>query len=139
VNITRDIVTDLWPLYVSGEASADSRALVDDFLSQDPDFGRMLRANETDVVLKSQSVALPPGLEARWLTRTRKRLQGRSRLRLLAAAFTGLAVVRAIEDAPWHGVSPQRCILTACAAVILWVLCFTLDRWGSAALNSAKS
>ena len=133
MKITRAIVTDLWPLYASGEASPDSCALVDEFLSQDPDFSRMLRANETDVVLKHGPVELPPGLEARWLTRTRKTLQGRSRLRLLAAAFTGLAVVRMIEDAPWQTVSPQRCILTACAAAILWVVCFIFDRWGRAA------
>jgi hypothetical protein len=139
VKITRDVVNDLWPLYASGEASADSRALVDEFVNQDPDFGRTLRASEPDAVLKSQAVALPPGLEARWLTRTRKKLQGRSRLRLLAAAFTGLAVVRVIEDAPWHIVSPQRCILTASAAVILWVLCFVVDRWGSRAVLSVRS
>jgi hypothetical protein len=133
MRITRNIVTDLWPLYVSGEASPDSRALVDEFLSQDPDFGRILRANGAEVVLKAAPVTLPPGLEARWLTRTRRILQGRSRLRLLAAAFTGLAVVRGIEDAPWQGGSPQRCILTGCVAVILWVACFVRDRRGSAA------
>jgi hypothetical protein len=138
MKITRDIVTDLWPLYLSGEASPDSRTLVDEYLSQDPDFGRMLRANETDFVLKSGPVVLPPSLEARWLARTRKILQGRSRLRLLAAAFTGLAVVRVIEDAPWQAVSPQRCILTAGAAAILWAASFLFDRWGRGAIFSAK-
>ena len=36
---TRDVVVDLWPLYVSGEASPDTRALVE----AAPQAGRLLR------------------------------------------------------------------------------------------------
>ncbi len=131
MKITRDIVTDLWPLYVSDEASPDSRALVDEFLAQEPAFARLLRENDSEAALKPEPITLPSTLEARSLTRTRKALQGRSRLRLLAAAFTGLAIVRAIEDAPWSRVSPQRSILTALAAVVLWVACYLIDRRGN--------
>ena len=31
--ITRDVITDLWPLYESGEASRDTRTIVDEFLA----------------------------------------------------------------------------------------------------------
>ena len=34
MKITRDVVTDLWPLYVAGEASPDTQALVMRFLRQ---------------------------------------------------------------------------------------------------------
>ena len=40
MKITRDVVSDLWPLYSSGEASADTRVLVDEFLRDDPEFAR---------------------------------------------------------------------------------------------------
>jgi hypothetical protein len=127
MKITRAIVTDLWPLCVSGEASPDSRALVDEFLAQDQEFAAQLREEDSASALEPVAVTLPPSLEARSLTRTRKALQGRSRVRLLAAAFTGLAIMRAIEDAPWNVVSPQRCILTALVAVVLWAICFVID------------
>ena len=43
MHVTRDVVSDLWPLYASGEASADTRALVDAFLAGDPAFAQSLR------------------------------------------------------------------------------------------------
>ena len=44
MNITRDVVIDLLPVYESGAASADTRALVDAFLSRDQEFARLVRA-----------------------------------------------------------------------------------------------
>ena len=42
-NITRNIIADLYPLYISGDASADSRRLVETFLAQDEEFARTLK------------------------------------------------------------------------------------------------
>jgi anti-sigma factor RsiW len=44
-NITRDVVGDLLPAYFSGEASADTRALVEEFFAQDPEFERLARTD----------------------------------------------------------------------------------------------
>ena len=33
-NVTRDVIADLWPLYVSGEASADTRGLIEAFIQR---------------------------------------------------------------------------------------------------------
>ncbi len=38
---TRDVVLDLLPLYLAGEASPDSQALVKDHLESDPDLARL--------------------------------------------------------------------------------------------------
>jgi hypothetical protein len=43
MNVTRDVVTDLLPLYFSGEAREDTRRLVEDFFREDPDFERVAR------------------------------------------------------------------------------------------------
>ena len=43
LEVTRDVVNDLWPLCRSGEASADSRTLVDTYLAQDSNFARTLQ------------------------------------------------------------------------------------------------
>ncbi len=46
-NVTRDVVNDLWPLCEGGDASADSRRLVEEFLTQDRTFADELRRSAT--------------------------------------------------------------------------------------------
>jgi anti-sigma factor RsiW len=41
MNVTREVVYDLLPAYFAGEASAETRALVEEFFTTDPEFGRM--------------------------------------------------------------------------------------------------
>lgn len=41
--VTREVILDLLPLYVSNEASADSRALVKEHLEIDPELERLAR------------------------------------------------------------------------------------------------
>lgn len=53
-DVTRDIVSDLWPLCRCDEASADSRRLVDAFLATDGDFATRLRES------KRLNGAMPP-------------------------------------------------------------------------------
>jgi hypothetical protein len=47
MNVTREVVTDLLPIYFSGEASADTKVLVEDYFRQDPDFERIARRAAT--------------------------------------------------------------------------------------------
>jgi hypothetical protein len=94
---------------------------VEEFLRDDPEFARLIRDDESAATLKPEPMLLPPDVEARSFARARKLLQGRSRLRLLASVFTGLALFRVIEDAPWNGISPLRSLLTALVALCLWI------------------
>ena len=41
MKITRDVIYDLLPGYFAGDVSADTRALIDEFLATDPEFARM--------------------------------------------------------------------------------------------------
>ena len=91
MRITRDVVTDLLPLYASGEASADSRALVDEYLRSDPEFAAMVHATEeqqTDPLLPAPVVSLPEGSEKAALERSRTVLRWRSWTMGLALFFT---------------------------------------------------
>ena len=47
MNVTREVVTDLLPIYFSDEASADTKVLVEDYFRQDPDFERIARSVAT--------------------------------------------------------------------------------------------
>ena len=40
MKVTRDVIRDLLPLHLAGEASADTRSLVEEFLKDDPEFAR---------------------------------------------------------------------------------------------------
>lgn len=41
MKVTREVIYDLLPLYFAGEVSADTRALIEEFLQTDPDFAKM--------------------------------------------------------------------------------------------------
>jgi hypothetical protein len=71
-NVTRDVVVDLWPVYVSGEASTDTRTLVEAFLAQDREFADRLREPES-AGLRPHALALPADHERATLLRTQKR------------------------------------------------------------------
>lgn len=70
MTISRAIIDDLYPLYAAGEASADSRALIEEYLAQHPDAEASLRAP-----LPLPPVEPPPDLEARVLKRTSRLLE----------------------------------------------------------------
>ena len=42
MNVTRNVIRDLWDLAQSGDAHADSRTLIDEFLAADPAFAATL-------------------------------------------------------------------------------------------------
>jgi len=44
--VSRDVISDLWPLYKAGEASPDSSRLIEAFLADNPDFKTMLEESE---------------------------------------------------------------------------------------------
>ena len=47
MEITRDVILDLLPLYQAGEASADTCALVEEYLQSDPELAKMARQAST--------------------------------------------------------------------------------------------
>lgn len=43
MNVTREVMTDLLPVYFSGEASEDTKQLVEEYFRENPDFERIAR------------------------------------------------------------------------------------------------
>ncbi len=120
MKITRNVISDLWPLYGSGEASEDTRALVDEFLAADPEFGRTLK---TEVPLPTAPISIPPDAEAVAFQRTRDLVKGHAwlrGLRLLAVVLTLFALRRVYSDTQW--IRPVQVFL---AEAILAVICWT--------------
>lgn len=79
MNVTREIITDLLPLYFSGEASADTVAMVDEFFRQDPEFAHLAR-RMSDVREKLvRDVPAPEDtMEKNVLKKTREMVQTRN-------------------------------------------------------------
>ena len=90
MNITSEVITDLLPLYFSGECSADSKALVDDYFTSHPKFAEQAKRIAHNPV----PVAIPHPLtdrdEMSALKRTRRRIKRRSYL-MGFAIFCSLA------------------------------------------------
>jgi hypothetical protein len=70
---TRDVVSDLWPLYAAGEASDDTRALVEAFLGQDAEFAERLHDERTAELLRPGALEPPADHERATLLRTQRR------------------------------------------------------------------
>ena len=97
VDVPREVLLDLLPVYASGEASAATRALVEAHLAKDADLARRL---DEARALPRLAPGLPPELELRALRRTRGALALQRWLFGLAIMFTALTFTTEIE---FHG------------------------------------
>ena len=87
MNITKDIINDLIPLYAANECSADTRALVEEYLQQNPQQAGDLRR----IMNTSVPSAEPPGKvldEVRAFREARRRLRRRTWWMALAIFFS---------------------------------------------------
>jgi hypothetical protein len=67
MNVTREVIVDLLPVYLSGEASPATRSLVEEYMKQDAELAQRVRLQWADSFAK---LAPPPELELRSLRRT---------------------------------------------------------------------
>jgi len=84
MTITQDVITDLLPAYLSGEASADTLALVNEFQREHPQFAAIVQAARRGLgePLAADQRAIAPDLEREVVRRTRAVI---SRQRLMLA------------------------------------------------------
>lgn len=91
MKVTRDVIYDLLPGYFAGDASPDTRALVDEFLRDDPEFAHMMQRFRTvfkeSGFKESGPVDGAVTREQQTFDRARALLNKRSELRGIMAAF----------------------------------------------------
>jgi hypothetical protein len=145
MNVTREVVTDLLPIYFSGEASGDTKVLVEDYFRQDPDFERIARSAATPLETLRAAAPIAAGAEKEkrdlesvlWGLRRRKWLFGASLVWTLLplSDFTHGHIVSLlmVRDAPWHVAFDWS------LAAVLWFLYFAPLRRRTAALVCAIS
>jgi len=89
MNVTREIVKDLLPLYAAGEAGADTRAAVEEWLRDDPELARLLEALRAGPAGAAPATAQPDAGRT-GLATARTLLRRRAWLLAWALFFTGL-------------------------------------------------
>jgi len=72
--ISRDVISDLWPLYKAGEASAETTHLIEAHLKEDATFQTLLEASER-VRSGMPDVALSPDAEMRLIALSREKIR----------------------------------------------------------------
>ncbi|MGH9709812.1 MAG: hypothetical protein ACRD37_04635 [Candidatus Acidiferrales bacterium] len=143
MNVTREVVTDLLSIYFSGEASGDTKTLVEDYFRGDPDFERIARSAATPLETLRAATPIAPEAEKekrdlecvhRELWR-RKWLFGVAlflTLAPLAFVFTnGHISWLMVRDAPWDAAFYWS------LATFLWFLYFARPRRRTTALVAA--
>jgi len=100
MNVTREVILDLLPLYLAGEASPATRALVEEYLKEDPELAQRVRRQGAESFDRAAPSELPPELELRSLRRTRRLLGWQRWLFALAITFSSLALSGEIS---WQG------------------------------------
>src|ERR1017187_3464911 len=70
MNVTREVILDLLPVYLSGEASPATRTLVEEYMKQDAELAQRVRVQWAESCANLAPSAPPPELELRSLRRT---------------------------------------------------------------------
>ena len=100
MEVTREVIKDLWPSYMAGTVSPATRALVEKYLAEDAELARVLSEPEHT----EEARGWP---KYRWLL-------------LLAMLFSCFAFGRIVSDTSWD-VSPAGFAVMALIAVVLWI------------------
>jgi anti-sigma factor RsiW len=133
-HVTRDVITDLLPLYLAGEASAGSRALVEDYLRQHPDFAAQTREHAEQSAALLSAIATPSLAEAHEkaaFERTRRFNRYRSWIMGLAIAFSLVPFSIVItDDVRWVLLSdhPTEAVVLWAAGAVCWLAYYVLGR-----------
>ena len=124
MNVTKDVIKDLLPLYQAGEASQDTRRLVDDYLGNNPEL-RQLVASALDNGGTKMSVRPEIDQALATLEKTKRVMARQKWTHFYALLFTfmpfsfawqgGQLKYLLVRDAPWSLLPLWG------AAAVLWV------------------
>jgi len=129
MKVTREVIIDLLPAYLSNEASADTRVLVEEFFEQDPEFAALAKENKIEELLGKLPVnPLPKDHERETLIRTKNMLKWRAHWLAMAIVFTlmPLSSVFSSKGLTWimFRDAPYAANIFTIFAVVSWIQYF---------------
>ena len=123
MNVTKDVITDLYPLYVEKECSADTRALVEEYLQSNPqDAAELRRVMNTPLPEAAPWAKAPEEVQA--LREARRRVRRRSWLLGCAIFFslTPLSFLHTGGKTYWLLLeAPAMAIIYGALGVVCWI------------------
>ena len=143
MNVTGEVVTDLLPIYFSGDAHQDTKALVEDYFRENPEFERIARRAATPLETLRAAPSIAPGFakEKRDLESVLCGLQRRKWLFGLSLFLTftplsfyfihGDLAARMGRNVLWEAAFEWS------MAALFWFLYFARLRWRAASLVAA--
>lgn len=129
MTVTRDVIYDLLPAYFSGDASGDTRTLVEEFLATDPDMKKM--ADRFGRLRPSGAAPLPGEAEREKLafarTRSRMKLRMAALGWALAAVFGFVMAMITSAGGRWGWAHPGLIIgiVFTVSALAMWLMSFS--------------
>jgi hypothetical protein len=140
MNVTKEVITDLFPIYAANECSKDTRALVEQYLRDNPEQAEGLR-RVMNTPLPGGTAQLPRSEEVRALREARGRLRRQSWLMGLAIFFSlvPFSFLVTSERIYWlFRESPGSAIVYAVIGAALWGAYFLMRR-ASGILSNPES
>ena len=130
MNVTKEVITDLFPLYVANECSKDSRALVEQYLQENPGQAEELK-RIMNTPIPGGTSQLAGSEEVRTLREARRRVRRQSWVMGLAIFFSlvPFSFLVTSERIYWlFRESPGSAIVYAVIGVALWGGYFLMTR-----------
>ena len=133
MKVERDVIIDLLPVYFSGEASAATRALVEEGFQEDPELERIARSANRSVELLKAPPGSPQDWEeklalerARWeekqaLEKARDRAEAEWVISIVTLVSFVITVVSQFRNGTLHWLGWNTLGLAAVACVLVYV------------------
>jgi len=90
-SVSRNVILDLLPVYLAGEASEETRLLIEEYAKTDPEIGRLIKAGDLKDDHQLLYKSLPEDLERETLNRVRKSI--RRKMAIVAACTAGILLI----------------------------------------------
>jgi hypothetical protein len=136
MKITQDVIMDLLPVYLSGEASPDTTNLIEEYLRQNPGFSSVVESQKRE--FDGQRELLEPvdapsaDHELRTLARTRLLMERQKWQMALALMLTGFPFSFVVGSGHLTFIivrdQPVLAVATWFGAAIVWILYFLTRR-----------
>jgi anti-sigma factor RsiW len=132
MSIPKEVILDLLPVYLAGEASPATRAWIEEYLAQDPELAAQVRRQRTGSFDQALP-PLPPELELHALRRTRRMMSLLRWLFGLGMAFSASTLAVEISFRPFKSRLllldyPAQLAPCLAAGLACWTAYFVLRR-----------
>ena len=123
MEISRDVILDLLSLVDAGEASADSKALVEHHLGRDPELARIARERIPRLTAAGIPAPLGKETEMKTLERAKRLMSWRSLFIALGIFFAVFPATYSANTKSWHWnliESPLSAAISVVLAALSW-------------------